>query len=175
VKEMEDQVRAATEGEAKAMTSVKAAQREVDQIAAKLERLKKGAELAMDKGDEATAREAVEGQISLEAELKQKTDILARCQTAQDDARAARKHIQEQLDELRAKKGEILARARTAKTRKKIERTVHGPAQSSRSILDAVARTECNEKWAKAAPSLHWTNASRISSRAPKSRSAWTP
>ena len=142
VKEMEDQVRAATEGEAKAMTSVKAAQRDVDQIAGKLERLTKGAELAMERGDEATAREAVETQISMESDQKQKADILARCQTALDDAREARKHIQEQLDEVRAKKNEILARARTAKTRKKIERTVHGPAQSSRSILDAVARLE---------------------------------
>jgi len=46
------------------------------------------------------------------------------------------------LEELRAKKDEILSRARVAKTRKKVEKTVSGPADSSRSILDAVARLE---------------------------------
>lgn len=142
LREMEDQVRAATGAEAKAMASVKAAERDIEQVKSKLEHLGKGAELAMDKGDEATARDAVSAQISLESDLKRKEDALARSQTAFENARNARKQIQSQLDEMRAKKEEILTRARVARNQKKIEKTVHGPVSSAKSILDTIAQLE---------------------------------
>ena len=50
--------------------------------------------------------------------------------------------IEEQLEELRTKKNEILTRARIAKTQQKIEKTVSGRASSTASILDAVMRLE---------------------------------
>ena len=142
VKEMEGQVRAAVDAESKAMASVKGAEREVGQVKERLERMQKGAQLAMDKDDEATAREAVSAQIGLEGELVRKEDALARARTSLDDARSARKQIQDQLQELRDKKEEIVTRARIAKTQKKVEKTVTGPVASAESILDSVSQLE---------------------------------
>jgi phage shock protein A len=142
VKEMEDQVRAATDAEAKAMVSVKGSERDLKQVADKLERMVQGAQLAMDGGDEDTAREAIEAQMSLEQEVERKTENLKRAESAHSDAREARKQIQQQLDEVRMKKDEILARARITKTQKKVQQTVHGPVSSAKSILDSVAQME---------------------------------
>ena len=43
---------------------------------------------------------------------------------------------------MREKKDEIVSRARMAKTQKKIHKTVHGKAGSSRSILDTASHLE---------------------------------
>ena len=142
VKEMEDQVRVATEAEAKAMASVKGAQRELQQVNDKLERMKQGAQLAVDKGDEATAREAIAAQMNLESEAKRKAGALERAEATYADAKNARKQTQQKLDEVRTKKEDILTRACVAKTQKKIQQTVHGPVSSAKSILDAVAQME---------------------------------
>ncbi len=148
--EMEDQVRAAADAEAKAMAAVKAAERDTGKVKTSLERVGSGAEMAMGQGDEDTAREAVTTQIKLEADLAQKEAACAAMQGAYADAKAAREQIQSQLDELRSKKDEILTRARVAKSRQKIEKTVHGQASSADSILDAVAKLEANVEEAEA-------------------------
>jgi len=150
IKEMEEQVRAATDAEAKAMAAVKGAERELEKVKEKIEKMGKGAELAVQKGDDATARDAVGAQINLEADLKRREETVARSQGAFEDARDARQRIQGQLDELRAKKDEILTRVRVADTQRKIERTVHGPVDSSGSILDAVAKLEAQVDEAEA-------------------------
>ena len=142
LREMEDQVREATEAEAKAMASVKAAERDIAQARTKLERLQKGAQLAMDKKDEATAREALSAQLDVEADLARKEEGRVRAAATVEDARNGRKQIQARLEELRARKNEILTRARVAKTQKKVQKTVGGPGSSSKSILDDVARLE---------------------------------
>jgi phage shock protein A len=139
---MEDQVRQATQAEAKAMTALKGAEREVQKIEDKLSRLQKGAELAVGQDDEDTAREAVNAQISLEEKLKNKQEALTRATKAKDDAKAARQQVQGQLDELRSKKDDILTRARVASNRKKTQRSVHGHVNSSQSILDSVEQLE---------------------------------
>ncbi len=142
VKEMEDQVRAATDAEAKAMAAVKAAERSRDQVAGKLDTMTTGAQSALEQGDEATAREALAAQIQLENEMARRADAVAAANTSYSDAHAARVQTQQQLDDVRAKKDEILTRARVAKSQAKIQRTVQGPAASSGSILDAVSRME---------------------------------
>jgi len=58
LREMEGKVRLATEAEAKAMASVKGTQRDIEQLTKKIERMKKGAELAMGKGDGTPVTEA---------------------------------------------------------------------------------------------------------------------
>lgn len=142
VAEMEEQIRAATNAEAKALGAVKAAQRKADETGGRIDRLAKGAELAVKQGDEATAREALSAQIAAEESLKQAQDALARSQTAFEQATEARKQLQQQLQELRAKKDELLTRARLARTQKKVQRTVSGPSESAKSILDAVSKME---------------------------------
>jgi len=142
IREMEDQVRAATDAESKAMAAVKTAERGLGETAEKLERMTKGAELAVEKGDEATARDAISAQIGLEADSGAKQKNLEMAKATYEDASDARQQIQKQLDELRNKKDEILTRARVARSQQKIEKTVSGPVSSSGSILDAVAQLE---------------------------------
>ena len=142
VKEMEEQVRAATDAEAKAMAAVKAAERARDQVADKLQAMQTGAEAALAQGDEGTAREAVEAQIKIEEDLARRSDGVATANSSYSDAHHARVQTQRQLDEIRSKKDEILTRARVAKSQEKIQRTVQGPAASTGSILDAVSRME---------------------------------
>jgi len=142
VKEMEDQVRLATDAEAKAMAAVKSAERTRDQAEAKLKKMTEGAGAALQQGDEATAREAIEAQIQLENEVARCAELVATANSSYSDAHSARVQTQKQLDEVRSKKAEILTRARVARSQEKIQRTVQGPAASTGSILDAVSRME---------------------------------
>lgn len=140
--EMEDQVRAATDAEAKAMASLKQAEHAASESRSKLEKMTAGAEAALKRGDESMAREAIEAQVALEAELIRRE---AAAQTAKDtleDARAARQQTQTQLQEIREKKDEILTRAQVVQSQERIQRTVSGPTSSTGSILDAVASME---------------------------------
>jgi phage shock protein A len=142
VREMEDQARAAVSAEAKAMAASKAAERNAGAVRRRLDRMIRGAEIAVDKGDSETAREAVRAQIALESELKIQTDAVSRALRAHDDAKAVRGQIEQQLDELRAKKNEILTRARVAASQRRIAKAVRDPVNSTASILDAVIRLE---------------------------------
>ena len=150
IREMEEQIRAATDAEAKAMASVKSTQRALNDAQEKLERMGKGAEMAVAGGDEATAREAVEAQIKLESTVTGKAEALERAKETGEQAKTAREELQHQLDELRGKKDEILTRARVAKNQKKVEKTVSGPVNSSASIMDAVAQMETKVEEAEA-------------------------
>ena len=142
VREMEAQVRAATDAEAKALAAAKAAERAAADVREKLEKMKIGAEAALRKDDEATAREAIEAQVGIEESLAAKDAAAEQARLTAADATAGREQIERQLADLRAKKDEILTRARAAKSRHKIEKTVRGPAGSTDSILDAVAKLE---------------------------------
>ena len=140
--EMEEQVRTATRAEAKAIAAVKSAHRKVSEARGRVERLGEGAERAVEKGDEATAKDVLSAQVEAERALKRAEDALANAQVGVANSRGARKELQSELDELRVKKEEILTRARVARLQRKVEKTVHGPVASSRSILDSVAAME---------------------------------
>jgi phage shock protein A len=142
VREMEDQVRAAVSAETKALVALKAAERDSNNIRQKLDRMVRGAEIAVEKDDNESARDAVRAQIALESDLKVQDDAVTRAGRAYEDAKSARLQIEEQLDELRNKKSEILTRARISKTQQKIEKTISGHSSSAASILDAVVRLE---------------------------------
>lgn len=142
VREMEDQVRAAIKAETTALAASKSAERDAGNTRQKLDRMLRGAEIAVEKGDDKTARDAVKAQIALESDLNVQDDAVARAGRAYEDAKSARMQIEEQLNELRTKKNEIITRARVAKTQQKIEKTVSGRVSSTTSILDAVDRME---------------------------------
>lgn len=144
VQEMENQLRAATDAEAKALTALKQAKRDLKNIQERVERFGSGASLAIKKGDEETARMSVEAQIETEKNLAFAQQSVDCATDSLDHATASRKRIQRQLDELRTKKDEILTRARISKAQQKIQRTVSGSAGSTDSILDAVARLEAS-------------------------------
>ena len=142
IKEMQEQLEAATEAEAKATVTLKGCEREVKRHGETVDRYGNGALLAIKKGDEGTARQSVQAQIEAEraAELSERNLEIAR--QSLDRANMNRQRIQQQLEELQAKKNESLTRARVAKVQKKIQATFNGSTGSTDSILDAVARLE---------------------------------
>jgi phage shock protein A len=144
IREMEQQLAEATETEATSAAALKRAERDLANSREKVDRLGNGAVLALKQGDEAMAREAVTAQIDAEKALERNEATLARAEDTLAKARAAREQIQGQLQEMRAKRDDIIARARVAKARKKIQETVQGSVGSSDSILDAVARMEAS-------------------------------
>ncbi|MHC4645902.1 MAG: PspA/IM30 family protein [Planctomycetota bacterium] len=150
IKEMEQQLGAATEAEAKAVATSRHCEREVAKHQETISRYESGALQAVKKGDDDTARKAVEAQIAAEkaSALSEKNHQIA--QQSLERATASRKKIQQQLEELRTKKQEILTRARVAKVQKKIQATVEGTVGSGDSILDAVARLEAGIEEAEA-------------------------
>ena len=139
---MEEQLVAATEAEAKATATLKHCEREVRRHGETINRYENGALLAVRKGDEQTARDAVKAQIEAEKVSGFSKKNLEIAGESLERSTMSRKRIQQQLEELRAKKDEILTRARVAKVQKKIQRSVEGTVGSSDSILDAVARLE---------------------------------
>jgi len=142
IKEMEEQLESAAAAEAKATAALKGCEREMDRHSETVSRYGNGALLSLKKGDEQTARQSVVAQIEAEkaAELSKRNQEIA--QQSLERAKVTRERIQQQLEELQAKKNEILTRARVAKVQKKIQATVSGSTGSSDSILDAVARLE---------------------------------
>jgi phage shock protein A len=150
VKEMEEQLKAATEAEAKASATLKHSERDVQKHKETIDKYGNGAYLAIRKGDEEIARQSLDAQIQAEqaSDFSQKNLEIA--QRSLERATLSRKRIQEQLAELRTKKDEILTRARVAKVQKKIQSTVSGTVGSGDSILDAVARLEAQIEEAEA-------------------------
>ena len=150
VKEMEEQLQAATEAEAKDRATLAGCEREVGRHEETIGKYGRGALLAVKKGDEETARQSVKAQIDAEraAELSKRNLEIA--QQSLERAKVSREQIQHQLEDLRSKKNEILTRARIAKTQKKIAATVSGTVGPSDSILDAVARLEAQVEEAEA-------------------------
>lgn len=144
IREMEEQLKKATEQEACAVAEVRRAQREVDSLKQKVAKLGQGAACAIQKENEAVAREALAAQIDAERALKTAQANLDALDSTCILATAGREQIQQQLSELKAKKSEILTRARIAKTRKNIQQTVSTGTGSTDSILDAVAKLEAD-------------------------------
>jgi len=150
VKEMEEQLEAAAEAEAKATATVKHAEREVQKHKETIDRYGNGARMAIQEGNDETARQALDAQIQAEhaSDFSQKNLEIA--QRSVERATLSRKRIQEQLAELRTKKDEILTRARVAKVQKNIQSTISGTVGSGDSILDSVARLEAKIEEAEA-------------------------
>jgi phage shock protein A len=142
IKEMEEQLGSAAEAEAKATATLKHCEREVTRHDETIVRYENGALLAVRKGDEQTARDAVKAQIEAEKVSGFSKKNLEIAGDSLERSTMSRKRIQQQLEELRAKKDEILTRARVAKVQKNIQRSVDGTVGSSDSILDAVAKLE---------------------------------
>ena len=142
IKEMESQLNLATEAQAKASATFKHCQREADKHAQVIAKYESGAFLAVEKGDEETARQAIEAQIQAEKAADFAAKNLLVAQQSLEKAELSRKKIQSQLQELNSRKDEILTRARLAKVQKKIQSTVSGSVGCGDSILDSVARLE---------------------------------
>jgi phage shock protein A len=139
---METQISKAVEAEAKTLTSVKRAERSVQDLQGSLESMTSGAETALRNQKEDLAREAVESQLALESKLILAEATLETARESYAAAQSVRKDTQDQLQNIRAKKDEILTRARILQTQKAVQHNLAGPSVSTGSILDAVDAME---------------------------------
>ena len=138
LKELADKVAEAGKAEAKALSAVKADQRRLDAAIGKTKRFEEGSQLAVKAGDIQTARQAIAAQIKAEKEQSQVRGSLEFSESAYNSAKSARQQLQQNLEELKLKKDQIIARAKSVENKKAVNDVVRG----TESILDAVARME---------------------------------
>ncbi|NLF30320.1 MAG: PspA/IM30 family protein [Planctomycetes bacterium] len=137
IDELADQVKVAANAEAKSLTAVKAHQRKLDEATGRALRMQRGAELALAAGKEDLARQAVALQLQAERDQQSLRDMLAGAQAAHAEARTVRRQLAAELESLRARRGELIRRAKAPS----------GPAPAriasdGRRLLDDVARME---------------------------------
>ena len=138
LKELADKVAEAGKAEAKALSAVKADRRRLDAAIGKAKRFEEGSQLAVKAGDIQTARQAIAAQIKAEKEQSQVRGSLEFSESAYNSAKSARQQLQQNLEELKLKKDQIIARAKSVENKKAVNDVVRG----TESILDAVARME---------------------------------
>ncbi len=141
VEEMAEKVKLAANAEAKALTAVKSARRKLDEASGRAERMRKGASLAIKSNDSDTARKAIAAQMDAEADMERLSDSLRVTECAREDARDVRIRLSEDLEQLRSRKVELIARARAVGgigERKSISDLL----DEGDGVLDAVMRME---------------------------------
>jgi phage shock protein A len=141
VREMADRVAEAARAEAKALTAVKADRRRLDTASGRVERLRKGATLAVKADEFDTARQAIAAQIEAEREVEEHRARLETSESAYHAAGGVRAQLQRQLDELRLRKEDILARVRAVRQRAQTQ-DVASLQKGTGGILEAIARME---------------------------------
>jgi phage shock protein A len=135
VEELAAKVRQAANAEAKALASVKSLQRRLDEATGRVLRLERGAQLAVKRGEDDLARQAVALLIEAERDQSEAQKAVETAGRAHAEARAVRRQLADELESLRARQGQLVARARQAKAPKAADLAGQG-----RSLLDEVAR-----------------------------------
>ncbi|MBN1362781.1 MAG: PspA/IM30 family protein [Sedimentisphaerales bacterium] len=141
VREMADKVTEAARAEAKALSAVKADRRRLDAASGRVERLGKGATLAVKADELDTARQAIAAQIEAEREVEKCRARLETSESAYHSAGGVRAQLRRQLDELRLRKDDILARVRAVRQRAETQ-NVASLHEGAGGILEAIARME---------------------------------
>ena len=151
LKELAEKVQEATRAEAKALSAVKADLRRLDAAQGKITRFQQGAALAIKAGETDTARQAIAAQIQAEKEADKCRDNLSLSQAAHSSATAVRSQLQQNLKDLKLRKGEILSRSREIKARQSFTQALSDlSSHAGKSILDAVAKMEADVDEAEA-------------------------
>ena len=140
--EMEQKVRLAANAEAKACTAVLSTQRKLDEAQGSLARLAKGIDLALKLNKDDLAREAIAEQLRVESDIESLRRSLKTAEDARNDAAEACVQLKSELDYIRIRKEEIIARAIGAGTQARISKIASGAVNSAGNILDDVARLE---------------------------------
>jgi len=144
--EMQNTIADAVKAEGKAAAALKADQRRLDESIGRSIRLAKGAELALRQGDESLAREALAEQVKADRISEDLRHALERSEAALLEARGLCRHLKGQLEELKQRKQEILARARSAKRTAQTHRSTDKIRATGAAILDEVSRIQQMEE-----------------------------
>ena len=150
IREMSDKINEAAKAESKALSAVKADRRRLDAAAGRIDRFEKGAILAIKANENDTARQAIAAQIEAEREAEKYHHSLTVSESAYNSASSVRRQLQDNLNELKAKKDRILARAHAAEQKKSQVKYMKLTIDNGSSILDMVARLEIKVEQAEA-------------------------
>ena len=142
VREMQSCIRDAVNAETKAAAALKADQRRLDESTGRSIRLAKGAELALRQGDESLAREALAEQIRVDRLCEDQRRALDQSEKALLEARGLRVHLETELEKLKHRKRNIIARSRSAKKTAGTYRRADIIRTAGSAILDEVSRLE---------------------------------
>lgn len=137
-RELREKIKLAANAEAKALASVKSAQNRLDAAQGRVLRLGKGAELALQQGDEKTAKEAIAEQIRTEKQIESIEKNLQTSEHALSEAREARLQLTEQFELLEQRSDELIARSSASRCAK----PNLTQSNASESLLDQVAQIE---------------------------------
>ena len=141
VSELEQRVVFAADSGRKARAAQGSAQRRLDESEGRQMRMARGARLALQQGDEQTAREALAQQIASEREIARQQKALRQSEEAADQAVLVHLQLDRELRELREKRELLLNRVLAAKRIRAAG--VPGTLDARRTgLLDAVARME---------------------------------
>jgi phage shock protein A len=135
IREMSEQITAAANAEAKALGAVKGSQRRFDETAGRLHRLTEGAALAAKANELELARQAIAAQMQAEQDMEKCRANLEKAEHAYTDASNARKQLTDNLNELKQRKDELIAKSRNTNTQSQ-------SLEVTGDILDTVARME---------------------------------
>ena len=150
IREMAEKINEAAKAESKALSAVKADRRRLDAVAGRIDRFEKGAILAVKVKEIDTARQAIAAQIEAEREAEKCRHSLSVSESAYNSAGSVRRQLQDNLNELKAKKDHILARAHAAEQNKSQAKYMKLTIDNGSSILDMVARLEMKVEQAEA-------------------------
>lgn len=142
IREIQNTIADAVKAEGKAAAALKADQRRLDESTGRSIRLAKGAELALRQGVESLAREALAEQVKADRISEDLRYALERSEAALLEARELHRHLENQLEELKQRKREILARARSAKRTAGTYRRTDRIRATGAAILDEVSRMQ---------------------------------
>lgn len=140
-KEMAKRVTEAARAEAKALAATRGAQRRIDEAAGRAIRLEKGAKNALGIGDVQTARRAVAALIDAEKNTEQLRQSLETAHNAYLSAAQVRMQLQQNLEDLKTRRKELVARSRRVELKKAVTAKSEDFA-ATEDILDAVAKME---------------------------------
>lgn len=121
LQEFSEKMALASNAEAKALSAIRAAQRRVDETRGRILRLAQGAELAVQRGDDALAREALAAQVAGEQTLARHQEALALAERAWRDAGEVRAALANKHQELQERRAELMARARTTTVDRRVQ------------------------------------------------------
>jgi len=142
VKEMSKKVSEAAKAEAKALSAVRGERRRLDAAIGKIERFRKGAQLAIQVKEENTARQAIAAQIDSEKQADLYRERLNTCEYAYKSASAVRKKLQEQFKELKFNQTKLLGRVKQLRNTKELQNINSSFNLDTKDILDAIAKLE---------------------------------
>jgi phage shock protein A len=101
LQELGEQQRALHTAEAKSLATVRSAQRKLEETMGRSLRMERGAQLALAKGEETTAREALREQIKIEKQIPQQRNQVEQAQKILDEVRERKNALQAQADAVR--------------------------------------------------------------------------